>query len=278
MHHNSFKIIELIKIALDEDIGTGDITSQATLSPGQKAEAKLIAKQDLIVCGQWVFEKTFQLLDPTISVDFKVDEGDFVQEGKVIANIEGPLAPLLSAERTALNFMQRMSGIATLTHTFVQLIKHTNTNILDTRKTLPAFRILDKHAVKTGGGVNHRMGLFDMAMIKDNHIAGAGSITKAVAGMHDRYGDKYKIEVEVKNLTELKEALNLSIDRIMLDNMSIEEMTEAVKITAGKIKLEASGTVSLETVKAIAETGVDHISIGALTHSIKAADLSLLVK
>jgi nicotinate-nucleotide pyrophosphorylase (carboxylating) len=276
-HPDRHLIVELINRSLEEDIGNGDITSRATLEPGQTARAVLVAKEDLILCGIWVFEKTFEIIEPAIDVTINKIDGDFINKGTEIAIIEGLTAPILSAERTALNFMQRMCGIANLTHRFVEVVKGTKAVILDTRKTVPGFRILDKYAVVIGGGKNHRYGLYDMVLIKENHIKAAGGISKAVNRVVKKYQSNYKIEVEVSNLKELKEVLKLPVDRILLDNMSIEETAEAVQIASGKIPLEASGNVSLENVRRIAESGVDFISVGSLTHSAKAADLSLLV-
>ena len=278
VHPDRHKVVDLINRSLTEDVGSGDITSRATLEPGEITTAELIAKENLIICGMWVFEKTFIQMEPTIKVNSYFEDGDFVDAGKKIADIKGLAEPILSAERTALNFLQRMSGIATTTNAFLEEVKQTKAVILDTRKTIPGFRILDKYAVKTGGGENHRFGLFDMILIKDNHISATGGITKAVSKVHEKFDHKFKIEVEVKNLRELKEALSLKVDRILLDNMSVEDMEQAVQITNGKTKLEASGNITLENVKTVAETGVDFISIGTLTHSIKTADLSLLIK
>ncbi len=276
-HPNRHLVVDLINKALQEDIASGDITSRYILTPGQKAIARLVAKEDLILCGTWVFEKTFLLLEPMLEVSQNYENGQLVKKGEVIATIKGLAAPILAAERTALNFIQRMSGIATYTNQFVRKIEGTKAVILDTRKTLPGFRILDKFSVKTGGGRNHRFGLFDMVLIKENHIASAGGISKAVHSIQAQVNKSYKIEVEVKNIKELQETLKLSVDRILLDNMTVKEMKKAVDITSGKTELEASGNISLANVKEIAETGVDYISIGALTHSAKAADLSLLV-
>jgi len=278
VHPDRHKVVDLINRSLSEDIGHGDITSRAILEPGKVTSAELIAKEDLVICGLWVFEKTFTELEPTIIVKNYFNEGDYIEKGKKIAKLKGLAEPILSAERTALNFLQRLSGVATMTQKFINEVKHTKAIILDTRKTVPGIRILDKHAVKTGGGENHRLGLFDMILIKENHISEAGGIKKAVKKVFNKFGNKYKVEVEIRNLNELKEALPLKVDRILLDNMSLDDMTKAVKISKGKTKLEASGNVTLENVKAIAETGVDYISVGLLTHSVKAADLSLLIK
>lgn len=276
-HPDRHLVVGLIKKALEEDIAAGDITSRPILKPGQMAEAQLIAKEDLVFCGEWVFEKTFHLLEQSLEVSYNAKNGKRVKKGAIIANIKGLAAPILAGERTALNFIQRMCGIATLTDQFVKEVKGTKAIILDTRKTLPGFRILDKFSVKTGGGMNHRFGLFDMVLIKENHITTVGGISDAVKSVRAQIDKRFKIEVEVKNIKELQETLKLSVDRILLDNMSIEEIQQAVKITSGKTELEASGSVTIKNVKEIAETGVDYISIGALTHSVKAADLSLLV-
>lgn len=278
IHPDRHKVVDLINRSLSEDIGSGDITSRAILEPGKIISADLIAKENLILCGLWVFQKTFIELDSSIKVILNYNEGDDIEKGKKVAKIKGLAESILSAERTALNFLQRMSGIATMTKMYVEMVKHTKAVILDTRKTIPGLRILDKHAVKMGGGENHRMGLFDMILIKDNHISAAGSVTHAVKKVRDRFNDKFKIEVEVKNLAELKEAIPLKVNRILLDNMSVPDMQKAVALTNGITELEASGNVTLENVKAIAETGVDFISVGSLTHSAKAADLSLLIQ
>lgn len=276
-HPDRHLIVDLINRSLEEDIGSGDITSRATLMPGQMAKAKLIAKEDLILCGIWVFEKTFKIIEPAIEVTINKIDGDFIKKGTEIAVVKGLAQPILSAERTALNFIQHLCGVANLTSKFVKAVKGTHTIILDTRKTLPGFRILDKYAVIMGGGKNHRFGLFDMVLIKENHIRTAGGISKAVDRVIKKYDHRFKIEVEVQNLKELGQSLKLPVDRILLDNMSIEEITKAVEITNGRKPLEASGNVSLENVRIVAETGIDFISIGALTHSARAADLSLLV-
>jgi nicotinate-nucleotide pyrophosphorylase (carboxylating) len=278
VHPDRHKVVDLINRSLSEDIGSGDITSRAILEPGKITTAELIAKEDLVICGLWVFQKTFIELESSIKVKFSFNEGDYIEKGQKVAIIKGLAESILSAERTALNFVQRMSGIATMTKMFVEEVKHTKAVILDTRKTIPGLRILDKHAVATGGGENHRLGLFDMVIIKENHIAAAGGIEKAVNKVRDRFDNKFKLEIEVKNLTELKKVLPLKVDRILLDNMTLKDMQEAVSITNGKTKLEASGNVSLENVRSIAETGVDYISVGSLTHSVKAADLSLLIQ
>lgn len=272
------KSIQLIKQAIKEDIGTGDITSDAIISHEKKCTAKVIAKSDGVIAGLEVAKNVFEIISDN-SVVWKVNfnDGMKVISGDVIAEIGGSFNSILSGERTALNFLQRMSGIATYTNMFVKKLEGTNTTLLDTRKTLPGFRYLDKYSVKVGGGKNHRFGLYDMVMIKENHIRVAGSIVLAVNNIRDKYGDKYKIEVETTSLKEVEEALAANIDIIMLDNMSIKEMIDSVLLINGKVKTEASGNVNLQTIKKIAETGVDFISVGAITHSVKALDISLII-
>ena len=267
----------IIKKALKEDIQTGDLTSLSIFSPSDNCTAVLIAKQDGIIAGLKIFKKTFKILDKNVKVKLLFKDGQPCNNRDVIAEISGSVISVLGAERVALNLLQRMSGIATFTHQFVQLCEG-RCKVLDTRKTVPNLRVLDKWAVKLGGGTNHRTGLYDMALIKENHIKAAGGITQAVNKVLEYDKHQHKIEVEVTNLEELKEALNCNIDRIMLDNMDNENMRKAVEITAGKIDLEASGNVNLATIADISKTGVNYISIGALTHSVKAMDYSLLIK
>jgi nicotinate-nucleotide pyrophosphorylase (carboxylating) len=274
---NENQLTGIIKNALSEDISTGDVTSNSILEKNQTITATLIAKQNLILSGLKVFEQTFKVVNPDVTCTFNFSDGSAVENKALIGKIRGPIISVLSAERTALNFLQRMSGIASLTRQYVDQVKGTKAIILDTRKTAPGLRMLDKWAVKTGGGQNHRIGLFDMILIKENHISGIGSISKAIQKVLNTYDQKFEIEVEVKNLEELAEALQHPLKRILLDNMSLNEMTEAVHIANGKIPLEASGNVNLESVKAIADTGVDYISVGSLTHSVQAADLSLVI-
>ena len=271
------QIKKIVKSALKEDIGRGDITSRTIVPASLNYNARLIAKESGIVAGLAVAALCFEIVDPDIQLNSKYRDGDRLEKGEDIATISGPARGILSAERTALNFLQRMSGIATRTRQFVDKIKDFNTVILDTRKTAPGLRPLDKWAVVLGGGQNHRFGLFDMVMIKENHIAVAGGITPAVEKIRKKHGRKFKIVVEVKNLTELEEAVFLRVDRILLDNMSTPDLKKAVQFTKRQIPLEASGNVTLETITDIAETGVDYISIGAITHSIKAMDISLLL-
>jgi nicotinate-nucleotide pyrophosphorylase (carboxylating) len=271
------KIKPIIQNALAEDIGDGDVTTDCIISPEVMLAGQFLAKAAGIVAGLEVVRLTFSLIDERVQFTPHVADGDPVEAGTIIATVNGPGRALLSGERVALNLLQRMSGIATLTHKFIQAVSGTKAIILDTRKTGPGLRWLDKWAVRLGGGQNHRFGLYDMVLIKDNHIAAAGSITEAVRCV--RAGDTRgrAIEVEVKTLAELEEALELAVDRILLDNMSPAQMRQAVQIARGRIPLEASGNVSLDNVAEIAVTGVDYISVGLLTHSVQALDVSLLL-
>jgi nicotinate-nucleotide pyrophosphorylase (carboxylating) len=269
---------EIITLALKEDLGRGDITTNTIIEESANAEAFIIAKAEGIISGLPVAEMTFRKLGKNIIWQPKVKEGERVGKGDLIVEFSGSLRAILTGERTALNFLQRMSGISTATAKFVDAVKDTNVKILDTRKTAPGQRMLDKYAVKTGGGTNHRIGLYDMVMIKDNHIKAAGSITKAVQKIKESVAHVIKIEVETSNINEVNEALEVKADIIMLDNMTIEMMRQCVSIINHKALVEASGGVSLDKIKAIAETGVDFISVGALTHSVKALDLSQYVK
>jgi nicotinate-nucleotide pyrophosphorylase (carboxylating) len=264
-----------IQRALDEDLGDGDVTTLCTIPVDATLTGRFIAKADGIIAGLEVARLTFALIDERVRVEFSIHDGDPVTKGQVFGTVNGPTRALLSGERTALNFLQRMSGIATLTHQFVEAVKPHQAIILDTRKTAPGLRLLDKWAVQLGGGENHRSGLFDMVLIKNNHITAVGSITAAVNRVRACDDRRRPIEVEVRTLDELREALALQPDRILLDNMSLDQMLAAVEIAAGRVPLEASGNVTLETVNAIAATGVDFISSGALTHSVKALDISL---
>lgn len=268
----------LIELAIAEDIGTGDATSEATLDAGTLLHGFITAKAPGVIAGLPVAEAVFHRVDPAIVCVPCVTDGQEVVAGEQIAEVQGPAPSLLAAERSALNFLQRMSGIATYTRTFVDAVATTEATILDTRKTLPGYRVLDKYAVRMGGGVNHRLSLCDMLLVKDNHIDGAGGITPAVARARAAHPD-LPIEVEVRNLDELREALDAvpPLDRILLDNMSQEVLRAAVALTAGRVPLEASGNVTLERVAEIAATGVDFISVGALTHSVPALDLSMKV-
>lgn len=265
----------VIRAALAEDVGDGDVTTLNTIPADCQYTGDFLVKEPGVIAGLPVARRVFALLDPTVVFQPLVEDGAQARRGDIIAVVTGPGQAILSGERVALNFMQRMSGIATITRRYVDAVAGARAVILDTRKTVPGLRLLDKWAVRLGGGRNHRIGLFDMALIKDNHIAAVGSITEAVHRV--RAGDPLRrpIEVEVTNFAQLREALTLPIDRILLDNMRPEQMAEAVRIAAGQIPLEASGGINLDTVAAIATTGVDFISIGALTHSVKALDISL---
>ncbi|MDP2267733.1 MAG: carboxylating nicotinate-nucleotide diphosphorylase [Deltaproteobacteria bacterium] len=269
---------KLIAMALTEDIGPGDVTTAGALQGNETGFAKAVAKSDTVVAGINVFRETFLFLDPNIRFTAQVEDGDIVQRGDVIAVIQGRLGSILMAERTALNFLQRMCGIATQTRRLVEAVKDRQVKIIHTRKTVPGLRILDTYAVRVAGGHSHRFGLFDGALIKENHIAAAGSIAAAVANVRRRVPITVKIEVEVENLTQVAEALSAGADVIMFDNMGIEDMKKAVIIVAGRVPLEASGNVTLANVKDIAGTGVNYISSGALTHSVTAADISLRVE
>lgn len=265
----------LIQRALDEDAGDkGDVTTLATIPADLHYTGTMIAKAEGVVAGLVVARQSFLQVDPTVQFTALVEDGAHVTPGTQIAKVVGPARALLTGERIALNFLQRMSGIATATSRYVAAVAGTRARILDTRKTVPGLRLLDKWAVVLGGGHNHRIGLYDMAMIKDNHIAAAGGITAAVERVRSVWGKQLPVEVEVSNLEQLEEALTLDVDQIMLDNMGLDAMAAAVQMTAGRVPLEASGNVSLETVAAIAATGVDYISVGKLTHSVEALDIS----
>lgn len=271
---------EAVTCALTEDVGQGDITSLWTIPAQAQAEGHFLSKAEGIVAGLAVARAVFRASDPELAFEARVQDGQPIRQGQIIGEVRGRARGILTAERTALNFLQRMSGIATLTHRYVETVKGTGAVILDTRKTAPGLRLLDKWAVRLGGGQNHRLGLYDMVLIKDNHIAAAGGVTAVVERVREQirgHGSRtgIEIEVEVKDLAELREALALDLDRIMLDNMTLQEMREAVILTAGRVPLEASGGVNLETLRQIAETGVDYISVGALTHSVTALDISL---
>jgi len=274
---NSKAIHNLIDMAIAEDIYTGDITSEAIFANNQQQTAYFISKSSGVIAGLPLAELIFKKIDATIMFETLVSEGEFVKPKTKLAKITGNYKSLLEAERIALNFIQRLSGIATETSQNVKQTKGTKAQVLDTRKTLPGFRILDKYAVKVGGGTNHRMGLYDMIMLKENHIKVAGGITKAVAQVRKKVNSGIKIEVETKNIDEVREALNNFVDVIMLDNMTLAEMRKAVKLINGQIKVEASGNITLERIAKVAATGVDFISVGALTHSVTAFDISMLI-
>jgi nicotinate-nucleotide pyrophosphorylase (carboxylating) len=275
MINDSFTIDKIITRAIEEDLGTGDITTDTIISPDLKGEAVLISRERIILAGIHVFSRVFTLLDPGVRFEYHHEDGDMVLPGAFICQISGRLSSILKAERTALNFLQRMSGIATLTGEYVKKAGPCRAKILDTRKTAPGLRVLDKYSVRVGGGFNHRIGLFDGILIKDNHIAAAGSITAAVNMARKNAPHTIKIEVEVENIDGVKEALDGRVDTILLDNMTVEEIRKAVKTIDSRALIEVSGGINLSTISEIAGTGVDLISVGALTHSVKAADLSL---
>ncbi len=273
------RISRLVELALIEDVGLGDCTSDALLSTSQLGRAEILCKADGVVAGLEVASLVFSLCDHSITMSPRVKDGNPVVRGEQIAEVHGVAKEILKGERTALNFLQRMSGIATLTRRFVNAVAGTGVKITDTRKTAPGLRLFDKWAVRLGGGVNHRFGLDDMILIKDNHIAAAGGICEAVRRAVNYLAQRnahLAIEVEVKNLEEVREALACDgIQRIMLDNFAMDDMREAVRLIARRVEVEASGGITLETVRSIAETGVDFISVGALTHSVQALDMSL---
>lgn len=266
---------ELIMSALREDITSEDITTNSVMPAYQKGEVELICKQDGIIAGLDVFKRVFELLDDTVEFKMSYKDGDAVKNGELIGVVTGDIRALLSGERTALNYLQRMSGIATYTRSIADLLKGSKTKLLDTRKTTPNMRVFEKYAVKVGGGCNHRYNLSDGILLKDNHIGAAGGVKEAVAMAKEYAPFVRKIEVEVENLDMLREALDAGADIVMLDNMSVEDMKEAVKMTGGKAETECSGNVTRENVARLVDIGVDYISSGALTHSAPIMDLSL---
>jgi len=267
----------LIGLALREDIGDGDITTTSIIRSPVSAAARLIAQQRLVLAGLDIVQRVFEKLDPEVRVRKNHDDGEVVGTGEVILEIEGSAAALLAGERIALNFIQRLSGIATLTESFVARVRSCPVKICDTRKTTPGWRALEKYAVKMGGGTNHRIGLFDAVLIKDNHIKAAGSIEEAVRRVKGKLPAGFPIEVETRTLEEVREALSIGVNTIMLDNMSTPLMREAVTLIDKRALIEASGNVRLETVEEIAATGVEFISVGALTHSAPAANICMKI-
>lgn len=265
----------LIKAALTEDIGHGDVTTECCIAQNAYACGMFIAKEEGVVCGLFVLRRVFELIDPDVNVVFRISEGGKAAKDDIIADIEGPARSVLTGERTALNLFQRMCGIATQTARAVMAVSGTKARITDTRKTAPGLRFFDKYAVRTGGGSNHRMGLYDGVLIKDNHIVAAGGIQEAVEAVRRHIPHTLKIEVEVSSLDEIEKALTARADIIMLDNMTNEEMKEAVARINGRALVEASGNMGDRDLKAVAKTGVDLISIGALTHTVRAMDISL---
>jgi len=272
---NILLLDDIIKRALTEDIGTGDITTLSTIPESKQIKGRFIAKENGILCGIDVSKRVFEIVDSTIIMNILLKDGATFKKGDIIAEVSGNAQSILSGERTALNLLQRLSGIATRTNQTIAAIKGTTTVITDTRKTTPGLRVLEKYAVKIGGGTNHRYNLSDGILIKDNHITAAGGITAAVEAARTNAPHTLKIEVEVENFDMIKEALACKADIIMLDNMSIEDMTKAVELINGAAMVEASGNMGDRDLLAVAQTGVDIISIGALTHSVKALDISL---
>jgi nicotinate-nucleotide pyrophosphorylase (carboxylating) len=272
---NKLNADELIKMALAEDISSEDVTTNSVMKNYVKGEVQLICKQSGVICGLHVFERTFKILDETTQITLNFEDGDRVEKGQLVATVVGDIRVLLSGERVALNYLQRMSGIATYTAEVVKLLSGSKTKLLDTRKTTPNMRIFEKYAVKVGGGNNHRYNLSDGILLKDNHIGAAGSVTKAVQMAKEYAPFVRKIEVEVENLDMCKEALEAGADIIMLDNMSPEDMKKAVKMINGRAITECSGNVTKDNIKNIIDTGVDFVSSGALTHSAPILDLSL---
>jgi nicotinate-nucleotide pyrophosphorylase (carboxylating) len=267
---------EAVRVALDEDLGlAGDITTNATVAPGVQAEAVIAARKPGVVAGLPLAEAAFRAIAPETSFSIEINDGESVRPGAVIARISGEARALLTAERVALNFLGRLSGIATLTRRYADAVRGTNAKIVDTRKTTPGLRAFEKYAVRCGGGYNHRGGLFDAVLIKDNHIIAAGGVAQAIRAAKAAVGHMTKIEVEVDTLAQLEVVLRENVDCVLLDNMEPAELSKAVKRVAGRCLTEASGGVNLDTVKQIAETGVDLISVGALTHSASVLDLGL---
>jgi nicotinate-nucleotide pyrophosphorylase (carboxylating) len=276
----SHKEIRLaVKNALAEDIGRGDATTLATVPKELKSVALMRARENLVVAGIEFAETAFRELSPKIKIEKRARDGQRIVEGKTVLKISGPASAILSAERVALNFIQRLSGVATLTAEFVRAVRHTHAKILDTRKTTPGWRRFEKYAVACGGGKNHRLGLFDMILIKDNHLVALrhekpNAIAAAIQRARKKF-PKLKVEVEADNLAQVAQAVDAGADIILLDNMDLQRLRTAVKIVRDRVKLEASGGVNLKTVRAIAKTGVDFISVGALTHSARAVDIGL---
>ena len=273
-----FMIDDIIKSALREDVGTGDITTNSTIPADKTINGKFIAKESGVICGLPVVKRVFEIVDSEIKLSCNAKDGDFVEKGTIIAEVSGPARSILTGERVSLNFLQLMSGIATRTNACVKQVEGTKAMITDTRKTTPGLRVLEKYAVKAGGGHNHRYNLADGVLLKDNHIAAAGGITAAVKAARGNIPHTLKIEVEVENMQMIEEAVACGADIIMLDNMTVEEMKKAVDFIDGRALVEASGNMGDRDLMEVAKTGVDIISIGALTHTIKAMDISLRFK
>ena len=270
-------IQHLIEIALKEDIGPGDITTDNLIDPQLKGKGFIIAKEPLVVAGLNVAKQVFQHLDSEVIFGSEFNDGDVVKKGDTLANVKGKLRALLSGERTALNFLQHLSGISTLVRSYMSELSDKNIRLVDTRKTTPGWRVLEKYAVRVGGAYNHRIGLYDGVLIKDNHIAAFGGIKKAIDHIRTRVSHLSKIEVEVSNLDQVKEALEANADVIMLDNMTIKQIKEATAFIDGRAIVELSGNVTKSVLKSLADTGVDIISVGALTHSARCVDISMQI-
>ncbi len=264
---------ETVKKALREDIGDGDISS-FSIDEGSSARASLISREQAVLCGRAWFDEAFRQVDDTTNIEWLAEEGAIIEPDQRLCHIDGPAQALLSAERTAMNFLQTLSGTATTTRRFVSLIEGTGCQLLDTRKTIPGLRLAQKYAVRCGGGINHRIGLFDAFLLKENHLMAAGGIARAVERARALDPDKL-LEVEVETMEELRQARDAGVDRILLDNFSLDRLREAVALIGGAIELEASGNISESNIRAVAETGVDYISIGALTKHLRAVDFSL---
>ena len=271
----TLNVDHLIKEALQEDISSEDVTTNAVMKEAVTGEVQLICKQDGVVAGLDVFRRVFEILDENVKIDFYCKDGDEVKKGELMGVVTGDIRALLSGERVALNYLQRMSGIATYTHSVAKLLEGTKTKLLDTRKTTPNMRIFEKYAVRVGGGYNHRYNLSDGVLLKDNHIGAAGSVAKAVEMAKEYAPFVRKIEVEVENLDMVREAVDAGADIIMLDNMSPEDMKEAIRIIDGRAETECSGNVTKENIDRLTSLGVDYISSGALTHSAPVLDISL---
>ena len=275
-------LLKHIELSLSEDIGDGDHSSLACISKNETNKAKLVAKEEGIICGIDIAREVYALVDKSIKFTAMMKDGDRIKKGDIIFRVEGSAIGILTSERTALNYMQRLSGIATSTNEYVELIKGTGTKLLDTRKTTPSMRLFEKYAVKVGGGYNHRIGLYDMIMLKDNHIDFAGGVENAITKTKEylkNVGKELKIEVEVRSMEELERVLKIGgVDRIMLDNFTPELLQKAIERIGGKYETESSGGINKDTILSFAKTGVDFISVGALTHQIKSLDLSLVAQ
>lgn len=267
-------ISETVRRALAEDVGSGDLTANL-VPPGTQAQAEVLTREDALLCGTAWFDETFRQLDPRVRVAWNAHDGDSIHAGEILCNLSGPARTLLTGERTALNFLQHLSGVATRTRQYVDAVRGTRAVVLDTRKTIPGLRLAQKYAVTCGGGQNHRLGLHDAILIKENHVAAAGSVTAALKAACKTAPQGALVEIEVENMTQLREALAAGARRILLDNFGFDELRKAVRETRERASLEVSGGVTLDSVRTLAETGVDFISIGDLTKNIKAVDLSM---